>query len=294
MSDVLIWHAQRSYKEEGSDLCNELVRRGWWSVSQRVVLQLDLGSRRDLILSTARSLVDYLRLHQPSTIVSVVAPGPLSLSEKARFGEVTWLGADAQDGLVLASPCLPDGVKVPFLWLQSFSLITVSSPRPGRCERVFGPLLAQSVLLMRDGADRLYACELVSEAHRLAASDLSIICGYRVPKEPDSGMIWMISPNDVALELALEEAAGLKPGSLPVLKYLARHYLVSLRRPEIEGEVPDWGELAAPAWIVVLFRPAYAVARWLADVQRDLLLIRQNLWRVPRFLRRHLLRGANA
>ena len=291
MKRVLIWQGKGdTLQEEGRKLWAEMTRRGWLPSAFRAVIQLEPGANPGLVLATARSLVDFLRQRSPSTSISLLASGGLSEEEKSRCAGGVWLEIGLDENHTLASPCLPDGVRVPALWLQSFCLITISSPGPDRRQRISGPLLAQAMLLRRNNAGRLYASELACEAHRLASSDLGIVCG----SNPDDRQVWMVSTDDVALELAVERAAGLQAGTLPMLKCLAQHQIVDVNGAEIEGQIPDWRSLATPTWQFILVSSLYAVARFSADLGRDLRLVEDNWWRVPRFLRKRLRRGVDA
>lgn len=270
-------------------LWEEIGRRGWLRAApSHTVIQIGPEWKGTWVRDTARLLVRFLRLgNRTVSVVGVEAYKTFALELETAVGEVAWLDLRSDDRIRLMSPCLRAGVEVPLRWLQPFELITLTGIGPDARFRLSGLMRAQVLGLSRSPyPNHVYDEELMYEAHRLAASDLGIVCGQ------DS--TYLVSADDVALEIATARALGLRPESLPHLRFLARHEAIAFDDVQIEGELPDWRGVATPAWQTALAQPALAAARLAVNVATDLATAGKNLWRIRRFVQEQLRGTAHA
>ena len=127
--------------------------------------------------------------------------------------------------------------------------------------------------------------EAAYEAHRLLAADLDIACGTRRYGAPDSESWWAASNDDVSLERALATAAGVAPATLPALRYLARHELMTAPN-EISASAVALEQYVAPAGTVRAVRTRTRLARLGRMIREDVGLAAANLHRIPQFIER--------
>jgi hypothetical protein len=227
-----------------------------------------------------QSLVGFLRQRSSAPEVAVIAPGLPS----DMCAEATVLSLPTAGAAIVDSPLLFPGTPVADLWFEPVSLITLTGVAPDSRYGLSAALVAQAELL---AGVRGLDLDLVFEAHRLLAADLTIACGPRTSAGgPDIERWWAASTSDVALDHAIARAAGVSPASLPILRHLARHevFQPSARNggdepPRLMGYVPRrWHSRAARARI----RASYAASASL----RDLRAAFANVRRTPQFLAR--------
>lgn len=265
-----------------------IASRGWLPERGRVVVQLGQQARTPQLLATAQALVRYLAETRPALAIQVLDPGAVADD---------WAGHPAEsiaDGetLRVAGIAAPE-LRVPRLWFQSYALITLAGCAPSASARLGAVLEAQAEPLCRTG-NQARRTVLAYEAHRLAPSDLCIVCGVaRAGGRVESW--WAASPSDVALEQRLAGAAGLRSDRLPLLRFIARHELV----PHPHGGADDLPRLAdtcAASWLVATTQAGERARDALAYVRRDAAAVARTLGKVPAALRRRLAsrRGATA
>jgi hypothetical protein len=233
----------------------------------------------------------YLINNFPDVKLSFILVGEylnLSKEEIHKLSPARQINSEKRDQFLLASPCLPGGISIPDLWLSSFSLITISSPSKNIYTRISGPLMAQAGMLFQKNTDRLYSSELAFEAHRLAASDLNIVCGPSKSANHSPELVCMASHNDLAIEYEVVKAAGLKPTDSPVIKYMASQQIITFLNENGESQVVDWHMLATPDWQAWVTMPVLKIFRFGMDFVAGLREARQNLWRVGPFLKRKI------
>jgi hypothetical protein len=296
LNSVLVWNGQDKFPDYPSERqWEEVVKEEWLPIDlKQVIIQMDLRYQRELILATTKSFIGFLKHEKPTCQIEFISSIPITSDEVIMLDVARQASIDFSGGIVLASPCIPDGIKIPALWLQPFYLVTICNVSSDRLERISGPLIAQTMTLNRGFHDRWYERELASESHRLAASDLIIVSGSQRPGIPTSPTIWLIGSNDIALEMAIERFCGLLPNSLPVVNFISRYHDQSQIQVEIKGISPDWKGLAAPSWQSFIYNLEYSIVRKGLNFWRDLNLVRKNLWRISRFLRKKVFRRSNA
>ncbi len=189
----------------------------------------------------------------------------------------------------LRSPCLPKGVGVPGFAFDNTGLVTLSFFRPDPIYQLNGVLATQAVMLAQSAADWvLHRPELVFEAHRLIRSDLCLVCGYLEWKRPQDGVFLAASPSDLTLELALVNAIGARPQALPHLRFLQQHTLMPLSNMGKSGQLPALRGYTLPSSGYVARWNWLRLRRWIDRVLNDWRATRQNLYRIPIYLRRRL------
>lgn len=259
---------------------------GWLPRGDRIVVQVAGRGRSADLVACAQVLVRFLRQRLPKARIDV-----LDLSG----GPNDWraLGArriEAGRGLGVRGIAVPE-LRVPELWFQSYSLVTVMTPQPSPAARLAGALDAQAEALRAVG-NRHDGAALAYEAHRLAASDLVIACGRARFGDAAAAPWWAISPSDVMLDQVVARAAGIAPWRLPSVRAVARQE----RLPECAAPVPHLPALtgyAAPAFVVALARSAARLTAGVRELTRDARMARRNVGKIPGFVRRRLAsRGA--
>jgi hypothetical protein len=244
------------------DLLGCVVALGWLDDAVgRVVLEPGAAGQSGLTAGTVEVLAAGLRERMPALEIEV--------SDQAEVDAIAVLGLG---GAI---------VRVPRRWFEPCFLITVAAVHPDRRWRIGGALQAQAEALSRLNPE-LPATTVLSEAHRLNAADLAVVCGTH----PTAGEWWAASQSAVQLDGALARAAGLDPRELPAIREIARHEVLELW--DTEAAVPDLTNLAAGAAGAVLDatreRATAAARRAVEDAGR----VSRNLRKVPQALRRRL------
>ncbi len=256
---------------------------GWFSApSRRIVIQVGQACRSTLALQTAHSLAAFLRDRISTCTIEVLdsAAAPEEWSGLARCD------VRADDALCVTGVAATRGLLVPQLWFESFVLITVTAAHPDPAARLAAVLDAQADPL-RHLKNQYPPHVLIYEAHRLAASDLVVVCGHARYSDPGSDAWWIVGRSDVGVEQTLATATGIDPTHLPTLRTLARHEAFS-PVPRMAGSLPDLKGHLAPEW-----QMRWLAARSGADglrraVVHDVTMVRRNLGKVPHFVRRRL------
>lgn len=236
--------------------------RGWLATSElRVAVRIAEAHRSPLVAETARSLAEHLTRAGLKTELAEARPATM-------------------ETVGVTGIALPE-LAIPADWLDAFLLITVTGAGSDRDHRLGAILDAQAEPLRWAGTQAAPAV-LALEAHRLAASDLVVVCG-----EVGAEAWWLISPSDVAAEIAVARCCGLEPRALPLLQALATHESLPDAGP-IDGELPRLRGLVGSALVAQLRRATWAARDTRAAMVRDARMIRRNLGKVPNFIRRKL------
>lgn len=248
----------------------------------RFVIQVAQRCRTPLVVETARSFAAFLHERQPTATIEIVDPAAGS----GEWGRFAVYDTAVDEPLRVAGVAATRGVRVPRIWFESFHLITVVAAHPDPTTRLAAVLDAQADPLRRLG--NAYAFDVLQyEAHRLAASDLSIACGSASWNEPTSEHWWAVSSSDIAVDLALASAAGIDPMRLPTLRTFARHELIATQ-VALHGALPHLRGYVAPAWMA----RAQATRARVIDAERtvahDFMIARRNLDKIPGYVRRRL------
>lgn len=280
---VLGWREAGGTQILLSELWEQIEELGWFDhEAPRALVQIGQGCRSSLALETVRSLASFLRERVPQVPVHVV-------DAAARAGD--WDGFELYDlatneALCIAAVAAKRGLRVPTLWLESSFLITVAGAHPDPATRLAAVLDAQADPLRILGNH--YTPEVLTyEAHRLAASNLSIACGFANWGDPASERWWAASPNDVAVDQVIATMAGADYLELPLLRSLTRHETFATRA-ELRGSLPFLTAYLAPIWAT---RAAAACSRLRAfghGVGDDLVTARRTVRKMPDFIRRRL------
>ena len=260
-----------------------LAANGWMPTRvPSVTIQVTQAQRSPQVVETVRSLSSYLGEHLPEV--------PAYLIDAAGSGGQAPLGLPLPTAL--AAPLRVGGVAarrgltVPAFWFEATYVITVAAAHPHPAVRLAAALAAQAEPLV--ALQKLYSLDvLMYEAHRLAASDLAIVCGSACWNEPASGQWWAAGTSDVGLDQVVAAAAGLRAADLPAFRALRQHECVSTR-VGIDGELPRLLRYAGSS-----LRGRGGAVRSALSTRRgalvhDLGVIRSNLHKIPGFVRRRL------
>jgi hypothetical protein len=251
--------------------------RGWLDgAARRVVLHVGVAGRCGLAVETAQALAVLLRERAPSGHLEVLDPAE---------GAGDWTGvprlAVAREEAIAVQGPRGIVVRVPRLWFEPCFLVTVAGVHPDRRWRIGGVLQAQSEILAYLNPGKASSI-LLSEAHRLAASDLAIACG----SHPTDGDWWVVSPSDVLIEGAVARAAGVEPQTLPSIRTIARHELLGAW--DDASAVTDLSRVTGGSFganvQAAREHGVTAVRRTLEDAR----LVSRNLRKVPQAVRRRL------
>jgi len=203
----------------------------------RVVIQACRVAASPVTAETAGRLAGRLGERYPGLEIEVAVDAPGALVPGAPRGP------EAAPPVRLASPVDPDGVVVPSFWLERLQLLTVAPACLDSLCRITAILGAQASVLERLNPS-MPRLALVFEAHRLAASDIGIVCG--TAGDPATPW-WLVGRDDVALEAAVAEAAGLVPWTLPQLRALGVTGPEGIT-DEMDGVMPALAGLAGARW----------------------------------------------
>lgn len=278
---VLAW--QDTHSRTGlAGLCEHLLPLGWLPCdTARILLQIGERNRSDIVLDTARALVNAIAEHLPAASVEIVDPvarhdewGSLRLHRITDEGSVCLRGIGA---LVL---------RVPRLWFESYFLVTLAGVSPMPTAGIANVLDAQADPLRRLN-NRYALTALAYEAHRLAPSDLVIACGHTRWGDESSERWWVAGPSDVGVEQAVAQAAGIDPLHLPLLSALAQHEVFS-SRVAVDGMLAPLRGHLAPHWSTGIASVQVAVSAIVFGLLRDAAAARYNLSRLPHAIRRRL------
>ena len=251
---------------------------GWLTArGGRIVVHVARSARSTLVVETARSLIAHLR-RMTDAAIAVIDPG----GSPSAWPGVAWIDLAAAERLRIDAVSLRGGAMVPTLWLEDFRLVTVTGVAPDARYGLAGVFAAHADLLPDAESGDL---EAAYEAHRLLAADLDIACGTRRYGAPDSESWWAASDDDVSLERALAAAAGIVPATLPALRHLARHELMTVPNESSAGAVA-LEQYVAPANTVRAARTRIRLARLGRMVREDVRLAAANLHRIPQFIER--------
>ncbi len=259
------------------DLVGRVAALGWLErATSRAILHVGSGGQSSLAVETAQALAAALRERSPALRIDLL---DLASGGGQRNGLAT-LTIDRDDTVVVRGP-RGSTLHVPRLWFESFFLVTVAPVRPDRRWRIGGVLQAQAEILahLNPGAPTSL---LLSEAHRLGASDLAVACGTHA----GTGDWWVASPSDVLVEGAVARAAGIDPRDLPGVRAIARHELVASW--EAMHVAPDLRGVAAGALGATVLAAREHGAAAARRTLEDAGLVARNLRKVPQALRRRL------
>jgi exopolysaccharide biosynthesis WecB/TagA/CpsF family protein len=254
---------------------------GWLPRGDRIVVQLAGRVRSADLVDCARSLVGFLRQRLPKARIDVLDPTG-DADEWRAFGARR---IEAGRGLGVRGIAVPE-LRVPELWFQSYSMVTVVAPHPSPAARMAGALEAQAGAL-HDLGNAHDGAALAYEAHRLAASDLVIACGRTRFGDCASEPWWAVSPSDVLLDHAVAGAAGITPSRLPSVQAVARQE----RLPELPVAAPRLPRLtgyAAPPLVVALTRFRARLSAAAHGLGRDARMAVHNAGKIPGYVRRRL------
>jgi hypothetical protein len=278
---VVAWRHRKPGRPAIGALLERVEDLGWLrNPDARVVVQVGPARPSPIAVETAGALIDWLREQNPPATVEVLdCGGFLENRDGVRRHDLRM-----ERTLQVAGVAAARGLVVPALWFESFFLITVAGCGPSPATRVTGVLEAQAGPLLQVGnSDPLSI--LAYEAHRLAPSDLAVVCGHAGHGGPGSEAWWIVSPSDVAAEQALARACGIPPASLPLLRGLSQHELLT-PEPEPPAELPRLRSLPAPAWQASACA-SWAVARAVGrSMALDVRGLRRNVRRIPGFVQR--------
>jgi hypothetical protein len=252
------------------DVWHEVDSLAWLPLAPRIVVQVGGGGDRALATETARSLVEFL--------------------ETRRVADVEIVDADRVPAASLRVGCVtsPGELVVPADWFESHALVTIAAAAPCAAARLAAGLDAQAEALRRLGNPHAPS-DLVYEAHRLAASDLVVVCGRADFGVADSEAWWAVGADAVAVDATVVAAAGGEPDALPWLRALARHQ--TLPAPAaLRGSLPDIRGHLAGAWRSRRHAVGARLSASAAAVRRDARMLRHNVHRIPNFVRRRLAR----
>lgn len=282
-ADVLV-HTERGPASEAdlTVLWDEIMRRSWLDFTHGPVI-VRPGCRwfSPLVEQTTLSLVKYLNQRVPQAEVLYIDVASAQKAELPGLPDCEKTqGGDELDLRVLGC-CLQDGVSLAEAWLSPFSLVTVSGAGPDSSLGFSSVLRAQAEMIaLPPNRARALQLECIYEAHRLVRSDMAVVCGPISRRNAKKGVFWAVSNSDVALEVAVAQAAGLVAERLPHLRYLARHKVIEWDDAPVGGDLPRLTGYAAPVLIVWCTRAAWALICSVGMLSDDLQRLWQNRHRI--------------
>lgn len=261
---------------------SRLENEGWLGFRgphNRVVLQIARAGRSAAVVAMGRSLAARIARLVPGIVVEIVD----AMGSAKDWGSLRVRRIAQEESFRVAGVAVTQGVRIPALWLESYALVTVTGVSPSTTSRVASVLEAQAEPLFELGNTGA-AAALVYEAHRLAASDLAVVCC-----ESDGTMprACAASPDDVALEHAVLTAAGVVAIDAPHVRELLRHEIAP-PAPHVDGTLPALRAFAMPrrtAERAALGARVRASGHALAHDMRNL---QGNLHKIPAFVRRRV------
>lgn len=265
-------------------LWDRLEREGWFqalSEPRRVVIQVGQANRSEALLHTVRSLAT--RIASVNARVEIVDP---------TASADCWTGwpvrhLETEDTVRVSAIAVPHGLVVPRLWFESFALVTVGTVSPSATSRVASIMEAQADPLIQLG-NRSVPRAMVYEAHRLAASDLAVVCcSAEKPPGASDRTYWAASTSDTALEQVILRAAGIESTTAPHFRELLRHELAP-PPPQVEGALPGLQHMVAPTWLVQRATMRSNIQSTSQMLSQDMRNLQGNLHKIPAFLRRRV------
>jgi hypothetical protein len=280
MSDTalsVLVHRHRGPRPIGLDALWEEVRRRSWIVpsAPRIVIQVDQQRRSPLVVETARSLAAFVGGLAPSARVEIADAAAEERPSRA---------ADVESAVTVAG-MVAHSLRLPAWWFESCVVITVAGVEPDAVTRLSSALDAQAEPL-RALNPLTPLATLAYEAHRLFASDLVVACATCRRDDPSSDACWFVSPNDVAVEMALARSSGGDPAEMPSLKMIAQHEI--LPHVALEQAIPMLSGYVAPAWQAKVHAARNRIATTRHAIVQDVVAVRRNLRRIPPAIRRRL------
>lgn len=272
---------KRTLEQALNELWQKPAVQGWLATdAPHVVVHVGQRWRSDLIVQTAKSLVNLFARRLPSDRVELLDPAAATNGAPRSHA-----GAHASARAVTVSGVVAHAVRIPARWFEPFFLVTVTGAGPDSATRMSAVLDAQAEPLL-DLNPSVPPASTAYEAHRLFASDLVVACATARYTDPASEACWFASPSDVGVEMALMRASGGDPAQLPYVKMLARHEL--LPAMEADGIAPSLSGYVAPAWRAEMHAARGRLATSRHAVIQDVIAVRRNLRRIPPALRRRL------
>lgn len=263
---------------------HRLEKEGWLGFRGphgKVVIQIGQAARTAALLATGRSLAGRLTQLLPGVAVEIVdrAAAP------NEWGTFRVRDLTDEETYCLTAISVSQGLRVPALWLEACALVTLTGVSPSLTSGAASILEAQAEPLQHLGNTGAPAA-LAYEAHRLAASDLAIVCCEAEPTSTEPAAL-AASLDDVALEHAVLTSASIVPATAPHFQELLRHELAP-PPPSIEGQLPALRRCALPHAQV---RRAAWESRARASghaVLHDMRNLQGNLHKIPAFVRRRI------
>lgn len=287
-SKVICWRTAAAHERKSApgQIWDRLEREGWLALpghQPHVVIQVGQAARSPAVIATGRSLASRLAKLAPGTRIEVLdqaaAPGD--------WGALAVRHIVSEERLRVRAVSVPQGLVLPQLWFESFVLITVTEASSSATSRIASVLAAQAEPLSQLRNIGVPAA-FIYEAHRLAASDLAIVCGTMHPSHGASGNFWAASTSDTALEQAILAAGGITPeDSAPHFQELLRHELPP-PSPRVEGDLPTLRHLTAPAWEIRREVLTSKVRNSSHVFAQDMRTLQGNLHKIPAFVRRRV------
>jgi len=276
---VLTWLQSGRHTAPDSELFLRAHRLGWLdSAFEHVIVQAVDDS--PMVVDTVRALAAFFGAFGSRVeLVGEAAVTPASASPAIR-------DIAREERLSLVGLGNPARLVVPKLWFEDHYLVTVAGLACDGRSQFKGILDTQSAPLGRLGNPHPDV-QLASEAHRLAPSDLCIICGYEgKDRRP---LWWAVSRSDVGLDGFVCSLAGMERAALPALREVARHELLPSDARTVGPTLPECStaRLRPNALRAALGRIRTAASAGAMEWKA----IRRNLHRIPHAVRRRLARS---
>ncbi len=266
-----------------AELWRDVSRRQWLPDVEGVVAIQVCGRRRSPeFRATVRSLAQAL---------AAASTGPVVIVDPQRDGSAwaSWpvRNPSSEPAYEVACGAWPGELRVPALWFEPCAIVTVFEIEPSSRGRISGALEAQASILRSVQEGFVSYGALVTEADRLASSDLAIGVSSTVAHGGRGGW-WVASPSSVAADEAINAAAGLDPMRFPARRYLEGHVRLQPAARTPDETRPCLTHLAAPRARMLQSVLTDNVRTLLTMAGRDYRNARRNLHRIPGALRRRL------
>ena len=266
-----------------AELWRDLSRRQWLpDVEGVVAIQVCSGRRSPDFQATVRSLAQALAAASAGPVVIVDAQ-----SDGSSWASWPVRNPSIEPAYDVACGAWPGALRVPALWFEPCAIVTVFEIEPSSRGRISGALEAQASILRSVQEGFVSYGALVTEADRLASSDLTIGVSSTVTHGDRRGW-WVASPSSVAADEVISAAAGLDPMQFPARRYLEGHAKLQPAARTQDEARPCLTHLAAPRARMLQSVLTDKVRTLLTMARSDYRNARRNLHRIPGALRRRL------
>jgi hypothetical protein len=194
--------------------------------------------------------------------------------------------------IVLKSPIFRDGIEVPLYWLKPLYVISIFQASGDCFQGLKGALWNEAQDLFRvTKYPKWYNDELIVESYRLGRVALSVACGDRDTSTKGDNFWWLVGSDPLRLDIALSQSIGLDIHKNPTIEKLSNHFDCDMRVPSTP-QIPQNLISYKYSRVQKLISITYNISKRIYYIGSSLQLGYQNRWRVPRYIKKKILRRA--